>query len=111
MKPQNLFRQIPLGLAEERLDTLVQVPGVRLERIVSHGHASPPDFWYEQPEPEWVVLLSGSAGLRFEGASDIVVLRPGDYLTLPAGCRHRVEWTTTQEPTVWLALHYKERSE
>jgi Mannose-6-phosphate isomerase len=108
MKIQNLFSNISPSLPAEVFDTLLQGRTVRLERIVSNGQASPPDFWYQQPEHEWVVLLSGSAGLRFAGEGDTVVLRPGDYLHIPAGTRHRVEWTTTQQPTVWLALHYQD---
>lgn len=108
MQVRNLFSNISTSLPSEVFDTLLQGRAVRLERIVSQGQASPPDFWYEQSEHEWVVLLSGSAGLRFEGEGDTVVLRPGDYLNIPAGTRHRVEWTTTQQPTVWLALHYQD---
>jgi len=108
MKTGNLFRNLPADLPDELFETLVQARATRLERIVSHGQASPPDFWYQQPEHEWVLLLAGSAGLRFDGDGDVVVLRPGDYLNIPAGTRHRVEWTTTQQPTVWLALHYQD---
>ncbi|GAB4292011.1 MAG: hypothetical protein Kow0096_06540 [Thiohalomonadaceae bacterium] len=108
MKIGNLFRHLPVNLPEELCETLVQARSIRLLRIVSHGQASPPDFWYDQPDHEWVVLLAGNAGLRFAGESDTVVLRPGDYLNIPAGTRHRVEWTSAQQPTVWLALHYQD---
>jgi cupin 2 domain-containing protein len=108
MKSHNLLCNIPAALPEELFETLLQARACRLERIVSNGQASPPDFWYQQPEHEWVLLLSGAAGLRFEGEGDTVVLRPGDYLNIPAGTRHRVEWTTTLQPTVWLALHYQD---
>lgn len=107
MKIRNLLGNIPAALPEEVFETLVQAPSARLERIVSNGQASPPGFWYEQPEHEWVLLLSGSAGLFFEGEDETVVLRPGDCVNIPAGTRHRVEWTSTQQPTVWLALHYQ----
>ena len=76
----------------------------RSERIVSHGQASPKDFWYDQAEHEWVVLLRGAAKLEVSGT--IVNLGPGDAVDLPAGCRHRVEWTTSEEPTIWLAVFY-----
>lgn len=108
MKIRNLLGNIPAALPDEVFETLVQAPSSRLERIVSNGQASPPGFWFEQPEHEWVLLLSGSAGLSFDGENETVVLRPGDYLNIPAGTRHRVEWTTTQQPTVWLALHYQD---
>lgn len=106
MKSHNLFCSIPASLPEEVFDTLIQARAARLERIVSNGQASPEGFWYEQPEHEWVLLLSGTAGLKFEGEDDVLVMRPGDYVNIPAGTRHRVEWTTRREPTVWLALHY-----
>ena len=39
---------------------------VRIERIISHGHASPADFWYDQAQHEWVIVLKGAARLQFE---------------------------------------------
>lgn len=80
--------------------------GVRVERIVSRGHASPDGFWYDQSEREWVVVLSGRARLRFEGDEDDVDLGPGDYVDIPAHTRHRVQWTAPGEDTVWLAVLY-----
>jgi cupin 2 domain-containing protein len=79
---------------------------VRIERIVSTGQASPPGFWYDQPWTEWVLLLAGAAGLLFEGAPAPGQLKAGDYLLIPAGQRHWVEWTDATQPTVWLAVHY-----
>jgi cupin 2 domain-containing protein len=104
--PSNLFRELPEGVPEEVVQTLVSAETVRVERIVSHGHISPPGFWYDQPDHEWVVVLTGAAKLRFESDEHSVDLRPGDWLTIPAHRRHRVEWTTPDEPTVWLALHF-----
>ncbi|WDY55924.1 cupin domain-containing protein [Pseudomonas sp. PSKL.D1] len=91
----------------ERVDDLLQRPGLRIERIVSSGQASPPGFWYDQDEGEWIVLLSGSAGLRLEHESHTRILAPGDCLDIPAHCRHRVEWTAEGVSTVWLAVFYK----
>lgn len=96
---------LPQVLEEERFDTLEEGAGWRLERIVSHGQASPEGFWYDQPQDEWVVLLRGRAALRFAGEAGLRELGPGDWVAIPAGCRHRVEWTAEAEPTVWLALH------
>jgi cupin 2 domain-containing protein len=98
---------LPDNSKDELFDTLVQAPSFRLERIVSRGHCSPPGFWYDQDENEWLILLKGSAGLRFEGQEGILVLNPGDYLHIDRHHRHRVEWTDPQQETVWLALHYK----
>lgn len=88
----------------EHFQTLLETPGVRLERIVSHGQADPADVWYDQDGDEWVLLLSGAARLQLEGEPEIR-LSPGDSLWLPAHRRHRVAWTDPHRPTVWLALH------
>jgi cupin 2 domain-containing protein len=81
------------------------VPGVRFERIVSHGHVSPDGFWYDQDDDEWVVVIEGEGELQIEGESTPRRLQPGDWLFLPAHCRHRVVSTAEGGPTVWLAVH------
>lgn len=98
----NLLAQIPASLPQELLQTLLERPGLRIERIVSQGHASPPDFWYDQEEHEWVLLLQGAARVQFEDRT--VELSPGDYIHIPAHQRHRVAWTTPDEATIWLAI-------
>ncbi len=104
----NLFRDIPEQLppdqSEELFETLLQRDGLRLERIISHGHATPPGEWYDQAWDEWVVLLSGGATLLFEDG-DRRELTPGDYLLIPAHRRHRVEATDSRQKSMWLALH------
>ncbi len=80
---------------------------MRIERIVSHGQASPPGFWYDQDGNEWVLVVSGSAGLMIEGEKEARTFRRGDHVLIPAHVRHRVEWTDANEPTVWLAVHYR----
>ncbi|OWK39171.1 cupin domain-containing protein [Fimbriiglobus ruber] len=104
--PANLFRDLPAHLPDEVVQTLTAAGAVRVERIISLGHTSPPGFWYDQPQHEWVTLLTGAATLRFEDEDQPVDLRPGDFLTIPARRRHRVEWTTPDEPTIWLAVHF-----
>jgi cupin 2 domain-containing protein len=104
MKAANLFAHIPSVIADEIFEPLLQTSSLKLERIVSAGRRTPRDQWFDQERDEWVVLLSGAAGLRFEGEAEALVLSPGDYLNIPAHRRHRVEWT--EEKTVWLALHY-----
>jgi cupin 2 domain-containing protein len=100
----SLFADIPATLPEELVETLVEAANVRLERIVSHGHASPTDFWYDQGQHEWVLLVQGAARLRFQ--HEVVEMKPGDFVNIPAHKRHRVEWTTEEQPTVWLAVFY-----
>ena len=104
----NLYANIPDTPANELnelFETLAQGDAYRLERIVSRGHATPRNDWYDQMEDEWVVLLQGQAGLRFEDQEPLLELGPGDYVWIPAHRRHRVEWTDAGESTVWLALH------
>ena len=108
MTPKNLFADIPADLRQELFTPLLSGQDFRLERIVSLGHVTPAGQWYDQPEDEWVVLLTGAAELEIAGEEAPVALRPGDYLLLPAGLRHRVSWTDTKEKTVWLALHYND---
>ena len=102
----NLFDPISPAVTGETFQVLLSTGNFRLERIVSAGQATPPGEWYDQDTHEWVVLLSGGAGLRFEDEPEPRVLSPGDYLLIPAHRRHRVEWTDPEAPTVWLALHY-----
>ena len=107
MNHGNLLAEIPAILAEEELRTLLATPELRIERIVSTGQASPSGFWYDQDWAEWVLVLAGQAGLLIEGEAAPRVLGPGDYVHLPAHCRHRVEWTSAEMPTVWLAVHHR----
>ncbi len=102
----NLFAELPADAAAEQVVELLSRPGVRIERIVSSGQASPAGFWYDQPQSEWVVVLSGEARLRFEDEPHPRTLRRGDFVDIAAHRRHRVEWTHPDEPTVWLAVHY-----
>lgn len=104
---QNIFSGAPERLDDERIDEFVSTDGLRIERIISTGQASPPGFWYDQDWNEWVVVLSGSAALLFEGEAEPRVLGPGDYVSIPAHARHRVEWTDPTQPTLWLAVHYR----
>lgn len=101
----NLLSSIPAALPNELTETLVQSKNVRIERIVSFGHASSPDFWYDQAENEWVLLLQGAARLRFE--NEVVEMKAGDWINIPAHRKHRVEWTTPEEKTIWLAVFYE----
>ena len=94
MKAENLFDNLPTHLPEELFTTILQANNLRIERIVSQGHASRPGFWYDQEENELViVLLEGSAAVQFESDADPVELRRGSYLNLPAHAKHRVVWT------------------
>ncbi|WP_366949854.1 cupin domain-containing protein [Immundisolibacter sp.] len=105
----NVFADLPTApLAAERVDALLNRPGLRVERIVSTGQASPPGFWYDQADHEWVLLLEGAARLTLDTPAGLreVRLTAGDWLELPAHCRHRVEATQAEPPTVWLTIFW-----
>ena len=103
----NVFADLPEELVQEETTTLASSPALRIERIVSRGQASPPGFWYDQPQDEWVIVLAGGAELAFDSEETTVRMRPGDYLHIPAHRRHRVAWTDPAQATVWLAVHYE----
>ena len=103
----NLLSPLPKPDAGERVDALLTGPGLRIERIVSRGQASPPGFWYDQTEAEWVVVLAGAARLRFEDEAETRRLEPGDWVDIAPHRRHRVDWTDPAVPTVWLAVFYR----
>lgn len=102
----SLFENIPAELPDEIFETICTTKRVKIERIVSNGHASPEGFWYDQEGNEFVLVVKGSAGLKIEGEDDIVTLRAGDYFNIEAHVRHRVEWTDASCETIWLAVHY-----
>ena len=107
MASGNLFADLTPGRAQEEFTALVSSGDLRVERIVATGQATPAGRWLEQGWDEWVVLLRGAAGLSFEGEGEPRLLARGDYLHIPAGRRHRVDWTAPGEPTVWLAVHFR----
>ncbi|MAE67745.1 MAG: phosphoribosylaminoimidazole carboxylase [Phycisphaeraceae bacterium] len=103
----NLFSNVPDQAREELAEILIDAPDARIERIVSTGQSSPEGLWYDQAEHEWVVVLRGRAMLRFQD-DERVEMGPGDFINIPAHRRHRVEWTSADEPTVWLAVFYRD---
>lgn len=105
LKIMNLLADLPASQTAEIFEPLAQGPGVLIERIVSRGHRSAEGFWYEQPQAEWVLVVQGEAILRWESGGS-ARLQAGDYVNIPAFCRHRVEWTDPERETVWLAVHY-----
>ena len=95
-------------LPDELIETLTSNESVRIERIVSTGHTTPEGFWYDSDQHEWVTVLRGEAKLLFEGDSQPLHLVEGDHVMIPAHTRHRVTWTSTTGPTVWLAVYFCE---
>lgn len=107
--PTNILTALPDAAQGEVFTPLLTRPGLRMERIVSMGQATPVDAPYCQPHDEWVLLLAGSARLWLEGDGEHP-LHPGDQLMIPAGTPHRVTWTAPDQPTVWLAIHFEEQA-
>ncbi len=106
MTAHNILSQIPEIGSDEVFETILQTNNLKIERIISAGHASPPGFWYDQERNEWVMVVQGQARLKFEINDDIMEMKPGDYIHIPAHCKHRVEWTDPNQVTIWLAIHY-----
>lgn len=101
---KNVYDDLPQHMPKEVVQTLIRAADVRIERIISHGHASAEGFWYDQPQHEWVIVLKGAARLQFEDG--MTTMKPGNFINIPAFRKHRVDWTTPDEPTVWLGVRY-----
>ncbi len=106
MDIRNIFSDIQKHAPDEVLEAILQTQHFKIERIISHGHATAEGEWYDQDKNEWVLVLKGNAGLLFEGDDETVTMKTGDYIIIPAHQKHRVEWTDPKEDTIWLAIHY-----
>ena len=106
MKKGNLFGEVPYS--QEEYTEILKSGQVRIERIVSQGHVSPPGFWYDQDEWEYVTVLQGSAELETE--SERITLSAGDWVMIPEHERHRVIYTSSEPPCVWLAVFGRSES-
>ena len=106
----NIFENIPSGeFPEEIIEILAQNSSVRIERVISKGHASPKDFWYDQEQAELVCVLQGQAELEFqteEGGILRVPMTRGSHLTIRRHQKHRVVSTSSTEPCVWLTVFF-----
>ncbi len=101
----NLLANLPCARDGEQTEQLASCNSVRIERIVSAGQITPEGTWYDQAWDEWVAVLQGSATLVFDGDAEDLSLTVGDWILLPAGCRHRVSATSSDPVCLWLAVH------
>jgi cupin 2 domain-containing protein len=101
----NIFSSLPESLREEVFEELVKDRSIRIERIISKGHTSPDEDWYDQSENEWIIVLEGAGTVLFEDGAE-VNLKKGDYLSIPSHSKHKVTWTDPDNITVWLAVFY-----
>jgi cupin 2 domain-containing protein len=99
---KNIFADVSGSVGREEFLTLFQTAAVKIERIFSSSHSSPPGFWYDQPQDEWVILLRGHAVLEFEGG-ELIEMKQGDHLAIARYVKHRVSQTGPE--TIWLAVH------
>jgi len=104
----SMLTELPTDRGQEHFEDLLTRPGVKLERIVTYGQTTPSGEWYDQAWDEWVMLVQGEAKLLLEQEEQLLHMKPGDHVYLPAHCRHRVEWTPQDQTTIWLALHLGE---
>lgn len=106
MMIKNIFGNIPDKIPEEIFEEIISSESIRIERIISKGQSSPENFWYDQNENEWVLLIKGKAVINFFDEGKPVELNTGDYLNIPSHTKHRVERTDPDVETIWLAVFY-----
>ncbi|MEM7194293.1 MAG: cupin domain-containing protein [Pseudomonadota bacterium] len=106
MKEGNIFTSIPSEIEKEVFNTLLDKGSLKIERILSKGHTSPEEGWYDQAQDEWVIVLQGGATIEYE-QGESRRLGVGDFVEIPANTKHKVAWTNPDEITVWLAVHYQ----
>jgi len=98
----NIYELPPLPLTEEVTTILTENKNIRIERIISTGQIS---NWYDQDETEFVVLLDGNAIIEYENGTNIEMSK-GDTLLIAPHERHRVSYTSSEPPCVWLCVFY-----
>ncbi len=106
METHNIYNKIPEKIQNEIFENILENKKIRLERIISKGHSSPKDFWYDQDENEWVIVLRGEAEILFENNAEKLLLKEGDYINITAHHKHRIEYTSSKVETIWLAIFY-----
>jgi len=104
MDKLNLLENIVIDKNKEQFFELLKHDNIRVEKIVSNGQTTPSNGWYDQDENEFVLLLEGDAIIEFEDKE--VKLLKGDYIIIEKHIRHRVKYTSNNEPTIWLAVFY-----
>ncbi|WP_019507247.1 cupin domain-containing protein [Pleurocapsa sp. PCC 7319] len=104
-KAGNIF-ELPEQLpSEELFEALLEHEKILIEKVVSSGQVTPTGEWYDQERDEWLIVLQGEGELGYEDGSRIK-LNQGDYLFIPARQKHRVEYTSTEPPCIWLTLFF-----
>ena len=102
----NIYSDVPSSITDEIFNDIITTENVRIERIISHGHSSPEQGWYDQDENEWVMVLEGQGVIEFEDGR-VVTLSKGDYINIAAREKHKVVGTDRDVVTIWLAVFYR----
>ncbi len=104
---ENIFdlKDINFSINEEVSEVLASSKNIRIERIVSFGQTTDKDYWYDQPQHEFVIVLQGEARILFDNNKE-EHLTKGDYLNIPSHVRHRVSYTSTDPACIWLAVFF-----
>ncbi|MEH6347122.1 MAG: cupin domain-containing protein [Bermanella sp.] len=102
---KNLLESIPTDLSSEVFETLAQGSNIKIERIISKGHSTPNEQWYDQDQDEWVMVLQGHGILEFE-SGETLEMKTGDSINIAAHKKHKVKWTDPKQETIWLAVFY-----
>ncbi|XPV68687.1 MAG: cupin domain-containing protein [Halarcobacter sp.] len=104
----NIFDSLPIDKENEKFFEIFKNENIRIEKIVSNGQKSLENFWYDQKENEFILLLQGDAILEVIENNDIkeIKLKTGDYLDIKAHVKHRVAYTSESKTTIWLAIFY-----
>jgi cupin 2 domain-containing protein len=98
----NIYEIPPLPLGEEVTTVLTENENIRIERIISTGQVS---NWYDQTETEFVILLEGNAVIEYENGRSVAMSK-GDTLLIEPHERHRVSFTSSEPPCIWLCVFY-----
>jgi len=105
MDIRNILERTTKDISQEVFEDLAGSENVQIERIISTGQSTPEGKWLKQEKSEFVLLISGRAGLQFRGNEEIE-LNAGDHLVIPPNTEHRVTFTQKEPATIWLAVHF-----
>ncbi len=105
-KRGNIFCNINNNQEKEVFNTIIRSSPVTIKRIISCGQSTPGEKWLKEKKNEWVILLKGSAALKFMNKKSLVILKKGEHVFILAGLKHRVEYTGRKQETVWLAVYF-----
>lgn len=100
---KNIYSFSPWDKTQEQFTSLFKGKSVRIERIVSSGHTTNPNEWYDQEEFEFVMLVQGKARLEFADGEEMW-LSAGDYCCIEPHQKHRVTYTSIEPICIWIAV-------